>query len=77
MLARQGASLLAAAGLPDWIVEEEESYLNQAIAFASDLEKLAALRGKLREQVLKSPLFDGKAFARHFETALWQIWQAL
>ena len=77
LLARQGASLLAAAGLPDWIVEEEESYLNQAIAFASDLEKLAALRGKLREQVLKSPLFDSKRFARHFEKTLWQIWQAL
>jgi len=74
LLARQGASLLAAAGLPDWITENEESYIYQAIAFATHLEKLAHLRGKLREQVLKSPLFDSKRFARHFENTLWQLW---
>jgi len=75
LLARQGASLLAAAGLSDWIVETEENYIAQAIAFAADLDALATLRQGLREQVLASPLFDAPRFAHHFEQAMWTMWQ--
>lgn len=74
LLARQGASLLAAAGLPDWITDNEESYVTQAIVFTNDLAKLAQLRSRLREHVLASALFDGERFAKHFEHTLWQLW---
>jgi protein O-GlcNAc transferase len=74
LLARQGASLLTAAGLPDWIAADEDEYVAKAVAFASDLERLAALRAGLREQVLPSPLFDAPRFARNFEDALWGMW---
>ena len=47
----------------------------KAVAFASDLPKLAALRAELRSQVLASPLFDAPRFARNFEEALWGMWQ--
>jgi predicted O-linked N-acetylglucosamine transferase (SPINDLY family) len=76
LLARQGASLLTAAGLPDWIATSENEYVAKAVHFASDLPKLAALRAKLREQVRTSPLFDAPRFASHFEEAMWAIWQA-
>lgn len=74
LLARQGASLLSAAGLLDWIVESESAYIKQAVVFANNVGYLAQLRSHLREQVLASPLFDGKRFARNFENTLWQLW---
>jgi predicted O-linked N-acetylglucosamine transferase (SPINDLY family) len=76
MTERQGASLLTAAGLPDWIANTQTEYVEKAIAFANDPVKLSALRSTLRQQVLMSPLFDAPRFARHFEQALWQIWLA-
>ncbi|GAB6140788.1 tetratricopeptide repeat protein [Methylosoma difficile] len=75
LLARQGASLLSAAGLTDWIADDPQSYADKAIAFATDIHRLVQLRQNLRQQVLASPLFDGQQFARHFETALQDIWQ--
>jgi protein O-GlcNAc transferase len=75
LLARQGASLLSAAGLAQWVANSQEEYVAKAVAFASDLPELAALRAGLREQVLASPLFDAPRFARHFEEALWGMWQ--
>lgn len=69
------ASIAHNAGLPDWIAADEDDYVAKAVAFASDLERLAALRSVLREQVLASPLFDAPRFARHFEDALWGMWQ--
>jgi predicted O-linked N-acetylglucosamine transferase (SPINDLY family) len=73
-IARQGVSLLANAGLPDWIAANTDDYLAKAVAFASNLPGLALLRAGLREQVLASPLFDGKRFAGHFEVLLRGIW---
>jgi predicted O-linked N-acetylglucosamine transferase (SPINDLY family) len=75
LLSRQGVSLLNAAGLPDWVAQNEEDYVTKAVAFASDLHNLAELRAGLREQVRNSPLFDAPHFAHNFEQALWQMWQ--
>jgi len=75
MISRQGASLLTYAGLTDWIAGDVERYVAMTIERASDLDKLARLRAGLRRQVLASPLFDGKRFARHFEEAMWGMWK--
>ena len=75
LVSRQGASLLASAGLDDWVASDEADYLTRATAFASDLERLARLRAGLREQVLASPLFDARRFARHLEEALRGMWE--
>lgn len=74
LLARQGASLLTAAGLESWVTSSTEEYIAKAIALANDAIKLAALRNSLREQVLNSPLFDAPRFAQNFATALECIW---
>lgn len=76
LLSRQGASLLNAAGLEDWVAANVDDYVKKAIELASDLSKLGALRAGLREQVRASPLFDTRRFARNFEDALWGMWQA-
>ncbi len=76
LLSRQGASLLTAAGLGDWVCDSEEAYMAKAIDVASDLAQQARQRSELRQQVLVSSLCDAPRFARHFEEALWAIWRS-
>lgn len=74
-LSRLGESICSNAGLTQWIAADEEEYVRKAVAFAQDLSSLAALRAELRAKVLASPLFDAPRFARHFENAMWGMWQ--
>lgn len=74
LVARQGASLLTAAGLEGWVASDEEEYIAKAVSFARDISGIANLRATLRQKVLDSPLFDAAGFARNFETALWGMW---
>jgi predicted O-linked N-acetylglucosamine transferase (SPINDLY family) len=75
MIGLQGASLLAAAGLADWIARSPDDYVDRALALAADAAALAALRAQLRGRVLASPLFDARRFARNFEDAVWGMWR--
>lgn len=74
-LGRQGVGLLQNAGLPRWIANNREHYLELAIAHAGNLVELSKLRHGLREQLLKSPIFDAHDFAKHFEQTLRKAWQ--
>ena len=74
LIARQGASMLTAAGLADWVAETKTEYLNKALAHCSDLKRLSNLRAGLREKVLASSLFDAVSFAKNMEIALLEIW---
>ena len=73
-VSRQGVGLLTNAGLPDWIALDVDDYLARAVRYANDLERLAQLRSGLRQQVLNSPIFDARRFAKHFEGALRGMW---
>src|SRR3989338_1858585 len=75
-LSLSAKSIAHHAGLLDWVAVDKEDYVSKAVAFVSNLERLAALRNGLRKQVLASPLFDAPRFARNFEEALWGMWQA-
>jgi predicted O-linked N-acetylglucosamine transferase (SPINDLY family) len=74
-ISRQGVGLLMNAGLSDWVASDPDDYVARALAHASDLPRLSALRGNLRAQVLASPVYDAARFAKHFETALRGMWQ--
>ena len=82
VLGRRGArflshiceSLLQAARLPEWIADDDDTYVAKAVAFARNPAELAVLRTTLRAQVLASPLCDAPRFARHFEEALHEMW---
>lgn len=73
-LSRVGESIVHNAGLDDWIAENDDDYVAKALMHTANLERLAVLRRGLRRQVLSSPLFDAPRFARHFEAALWDMW---
>jgi predicted O-linked N-acetylglucosamine transferase (SPINDLY family) len=72
-LARQGAGLLENSGLPQWVAQSRQEYVELAIKHASDLQHLAALRQGLRQQVEKSPVMDTPRFARQLTAALREI----
>lgn len=75
LISRQGASLLTAAGLPDWIAADTDDYVRRAIALAGRPDQLQTWRESLRDRVAASALFDGVAFARDFTDALHGMWQ--
>lgn len=68
--ARVGTSLLRAAGLPDFVCSDRDTYLRAAVTLASDTSALASLRSSLRERIRASALCDGPAYARRWESAL-------
>ena len=70
MLSRQGASMLGCVGLNDWIAKDEVEYVELAVKFANDTERLVQLRSNLRDVAERSPLFDNKTFAVNLENAL-------
>lgn len=74
-ISRVGLSLLSTTGLGNLVADSRRSYLNQAIALASSPQKLADLRGKLREQVRQSALCDGPRFASNLDHAYRNIWR--
>lgn len=74
LLKRQGASLLTAAGLADWVANSPDDFVRKAVTLATDIPALAALRRQLREQVAASPVMDADRFARHLEAAFTGMW---
>lgn len=76
MLARQGASMLSAAGLPDWIADSEERYVSLALAKSTAGEELSQLRRRLRSRLMDSRLFNAELFSRDLVEALWGMWAA-
>jgi protein O-GlcNAc transferase len=66
---RMAASVLHAIHLPELITTTPEAYEQMAIDLAMHPEKLAAVKNKLVENRLTTPLFDTKLFTKHIEAA--------
>ncbi|MEI6204301.1 MAG: hypothetical protein WCP68_20330, partial [Enhydrobacter sp.] len=67
--ARYGASLLAAAGCPDFIARTPEQYIEIAASLAGDLPRRRKLRRSLRQMSVDHGLADSSRFARNLEDA--------
>ena len=72
---RFGAAILHAAGLDDWVTADVDAYVARAVAAASDLPGLTALRGALRARLNASPLLDAVGLARVVEAACRMLWE--
>jgi predicted O-linked N-acetylglucosamine transferase (SPINDLY family) len=70
MISRQSASLLAAAGLVEWVAADEDELIRMAARWAGDTAALALLRRGMRERLLASPLLDARRFALRFGESL-------
>jgi len=73
-ISRVGESIAKNIGMAEWNAADDDDYVAKAVAHTTNLDRLANLRSTLRRQVLASPLFNAPRFARHFETALWEMW---
>jgi len=74
-LSHAGESLLQTAGLADWVAVDNDDYVAKARAFAADRQQLAALRARLRAQLLASPLCDAPRFAANLAEAFVGMWR--
>ena len=72
-ISRQTASFLHTLDLNGWIAEDRGAYIEKAVAFTQEAQRLNDLRQSLRERMLASHLCDGAAYARSIETALLQM----
>jgi predicted O-linked N-acetylglucosamine transferase (SPINDLY family) len=74
-VARAGTSLLTTVGLGHCVARDAEDYIAIAAGLATDLPRLAQLRGALRGKMQRSPLLDGARFAHNLEGAYRQLWR--
>jgi protein O-GlcNAc transferase len=72
---RHSMSHLSNAGLAGWVATDIADYQELAVAKASDIPALAALRSGLRAQVKASPLCDAPRFGRSLGAALRHAWR--
>lgn len=75
-VSRSAASILGALDLQDWVAGTPAEYVRFALAHAGATQRLAALRGSLRQRLRASPLMDEARFARDVEAAYRQAWRA-
>ena len=68
-----GAAILKPLGLEDWVAENEITYIEKAVAYASNLSVLAKLRASLRQRLEKSLLLNAPEYTQKIEKAYCQI----
>lgn len=73
--ARVAASLLQAAGLPEWICCSRDAYVAGAIDWAMNRPRVQKARLHLAQTRLQTPLFDTARYTRNWEAALWAMAQ--
>ena len=66
---RTGASLLSAAGCPEFIAHDFNEYVEIATALAFHPDSLLSLRHNLRQRFAKGGLNDSSRLARNLEDA--------
>lgn len=73
-VSRMGVSLLSNLGLTELIAQTEDQYIAIAMALATNLEKLNALRLSIRPRMETSPLLDQARFTQNMEAAYRKMW---
>ena len=72
---RHSLSHLSNVGLTETIAKDRGEYVEIAARLAGELPRLAALRGRLRQQMAASPLCDGGRFAEGLSALLRDVWR--
>ena len=73
-VSRSAAAILAMLDLEDWIAPAVGDVVDLAVARATDLEALRALRPGLRARLQASPLTDMARYVRDLEAAYREMW---
>jgi predicted O-linked N-acetylglucosamine transferase (SPINDLY family) len=73
---RHGLSYLSSLGLTELIARDRDDYVRLAVELAGDLDRLASLRARLRQQMANSPLCDGRRHAAGLLHVLRELWRS-
>ncbi len=76
LMARQSASLMAAAGHPEFITNSKQAFVGKALALSQEIGGLARLRAGLRSEAARQ-LFSAPAYTRSLEDAVRTAWRDL
>jgi protein O-GlcNAc transferase len=72
---RMGLSLMTAIGLPEFVAQTPEEYVQIGVRFANDLPKLREIRRTMRDRLTASPLLDGATYTKNLEAAYRHVWK--
>ncbi|HEX4054504.1 MAG TPA: tetratricopeptide repeat protein [Tepidisphaeraceae bacterium] len=75
VVGRAGWSQLCNLDLKQFAAQSDEEFVKIAMELAGDQDRLGELRRTLRERMKRSPLMDGKRFARSVESAYREMWE--
>ena len=75
LCSRHSAGYLASLGFTDTIAADTDHYVELAVSWAADLDRLAMVRAGLRARLLASPLCDRAGFTAALEQAFRTIWE--
>jgi protein O-GlcNAc transferase len=71
---RASAAILAHVGLRDAIAESSGGYVDVAVAWAHDAQRLRTVRSGLRDRMRAAPFCDHRAYVAAVETAYRRFW---
>jgi protein O-GlcNAc transferase len=77
VVSRQSFAFLSAIGLPELAANDADDYVRIAIDLAADRERMATMRGTMRQRMRASPLMDVAGFAHRFEQRLIDLARAV
>ncbi|MHC2626954.1 putative O-linked N-acetylglucosamine transferase (SPINDLY family) [Bradyrhizobium huanghuaihaiense] len=72
---RAAGSILTALGLPDWVTDSEEAYVDIAVSRAAEIGDLDKLRGELPGQVRAAAACNPVAYAQAVDEAYRAMWK--
>lgn len=72
---RIASAIVANVGLPGLVAESIEAYVAKAVELARAPDRLADLRGRLRQAIAAAPIGDTIAYTRAVEQAYRQFWR--
>ena len=61
--------------MDDWIAKDKNDYFNKLEKILSDKNKLLLIKKNLRENAIKSDLFNSKKYAKNLANILNQTWK--
>lgn len=73
---RAGGAIIKAAGLHDWVAEDDEGYIAIARRYAARVDELAALRTRLPAMLADSEVGNSKLYVRRVDQAYRQFWRS-
>ena len=75
LMGRLSASLMDKLGLPDYVCDTPDEYVETVLDRSNDVEHLSTVRGALRDRA-EGTIFNGPQYVAELEEAIQDLWQS-